>query len=181
VRTSAGGHGHPDRISFSVPYGFIGAASSSRASGGYDAKWTFHFSDSVEAEEIRAIWQELLKSRRGRRSSGTRTSRSLTSRSRGCRHARREEGPADPAGETVTDPDPGQAPFGRRGRREELRRGRDPVGAPISRPRGASRGEGDKTSRPRLDRMSGPGQRGSRERTRRRPDRRDDAPPDHRR
>ena len=54
------GHDHPDRIAFSVPYGFVRGGLKFASLGRLRREMDLHISGSIaEAEELRAIWVEL--------------------------------------------------------------------------------------------------------------------------
>ena len=103
VEDLGGGHGHPDRISFSVPYGLIRGGLKFASLGRLRREMDLHFSDSVEAEEIRAIWQELSEKPEGTPVVRNKDFEELTFTKQGdavTLVVRKD--PADPAGETVT-------------------------------------------------------------------------------
>ncbi len=54
-----GRHGHPDRISFSVPYGFVRGGLRFASLGRLHRELDLRFTEPVEADEVRAIWKEL--------------------------------------------------------------------------------------------------------------------------
>jgi len=59
VEDSRGHHGGPDRFALSVPFGFVRGGLKFASLGRLRREMDLHFSDSVEAEEVRGIWQEL--------------------------------------------------------------------------------------------------------------------------
>ena len=55
-----GHHGRgPDRINFTIPYGFFSGALRFASMGRVRRELDLHFTDSVEARELREIWAEL--------------------------------------------------------------------------------------------------------------------------
>jgi hypothetical protein len=59
VEDSRSGHSHPDRIALSVPFGLVRGGLKFASLGRLRREMDLHFNDSVEAEEVRGIWQEL--------------------------------------------------------------------------------------------------------------------------
>lgn len=54
-----GRHGHPDRISFSVPYGFIRGGLRFASLGRLHRELDLHLGDPVAADEVQSIWKEV--------------------------------------------------------------------------------------------------------------------------
>ncbi len=50
---------HPEKISFSIPYGLVRGSMRLAATGKLRRELSARFSDSVEAEEVRSVWKEL--------------------------------------------------------------------------------------------------------------------------
>jgi hypothetical protein len=59
VEDSRRDHEGHDRVSFSVPFGLVRGGLKFASLGRLRREMDLHFSDSVEAEEVRGIWQEL--------------------------------------------------------------------------------------------------------------------------
>ncbi len=57
--------GHPEKMSFSVPFSFVRGGLKFAAMGRMKRELDFHFSDVVEAEEVRDVWTELSGSPEG--------------------------------------------------------------------------------------------------------------------
>jgi hypothetical protein len=53
------GHEGRDRVAFSVPFGLVRGGLKFASLGRLRREMDLHFSDSVEAEEVRGIWREL--------------------------------------------------------------------------------------------------------------------------
>lgn len=52
-------HGHPDRIAFSVPYGFVRGGLRVASLGRLHRELDLHLGDPVAAEEVQSIWKEI--------------------------------------------------------------------------------------------------------------------------
>jgi hypothetical protein len=59
VEDQNGRHGRPERLAFSIPYGFIRGGLRFASLGRLHRELDLRFCDSVEAEEVRSIWKEL--------------------------------------------------------------------------------------------------------------------------
>jgi len=59
VEDENGRHGRPERITFSVPYGFLRGGLKFASLGRLHRELDLHFTDSVKADEVRSIWKEL--------------------------------------------------------------------------------------------------------------------------
>ena len=59
VEDENGRHGRPERVTFSVPYGFLRGGLKFASLGRLHRELDLHFCDSVEADEVRSIWKEL--------------------------------------------------------------------------------------------------------------------------
>jgi hypothetical protein len=59
VEDELGRHGRPERVTFSVPYGFIRGGLKFASLGRLHRELDLHFCDSVEADQVRSIWKEL--------------------------------------------------------------------------------------------------------------------------
>ncbi|MFI5182312.1 MAG: hypothetical protein ACHQPI_13075 [Thermoanaerobaculia bacterium] len=59
VEDQEGRHGHPDRLSFSVPYGFVRGGLRFASLGRLHRELDFRLGDPVAAEEVQSIWKEV--------------------------------------------------------------------------------------------------------------------------
>ncbi len=59
IEDPEGRHGHPDRISFSVPYGFIRGGLRFASLGRLHRELDLHLGDPVAADEVQSIWKEI--------------------------------------------------------------------------------------------------------------------------
>ncbi len=59
VEDEEGRHGRPERVSFCIPYGFIRGGLKFASLGRLHRELDLHFTDSVEADEVRSIWKEI--------------------------------------------------------------------------------------------------------------------------
>jgi hypothetical protein len=59
IEDPEGHHGRPDRISFSVPYGFIRGGLRFASLGRLHRELDLHLGDPVEADEVQSIWKEI--------------------------------------------------------------------------------------------------------------------------
>ena len=59
VEDRTSGHGRPERLSFSVPYGFIRGGLRFASLGRLHRELDLRFTEPVEADEVGAIWKEL--------------------------------------------------------------------------------------------------------------------------
>ena len=65
IEDQEGRHGRPERVSFSVPYGFIRGGLKFASLGRLHRELDLRFTEPVEAEEVRAIWKELQEAPEG--------------------------------------------------------------------------------------------------------------------
>lgn len=59
IEDQTGRHGHPDRISFSVPYGFVRGGLRFASLGRLHRELDFCLTDPVAADEVHEIWKEV--------------------------------------------------------------------------------------------------------------------------
>jgi len=59
IEDQTGRHGRPERVSFSIPYGFIRGGLRFARLGRLHRELDLRFTEPVEADEVRAIWKEL--------------------------------------------------------------------------------------------------------------------------
>ncbi|HUM01680.1 MAG TPA: hypothetical protein VL084_05300 [Thermoanaerobaculia bacterium] len=65
IEDQEGRHGRPERVSLSVPYGFIRGGLKFASLGRLHRELDLRLTEPVEAEEVRAIWKELQETPEG--------------------------------------------------------------------------------------------------------------------